>query len=128
MLVWIQPCSRYMSSCLYTLAYSVGEKWYCLGLGGWASGSNKVMSCVTWSEGRKMGSSNMAENLSNKAEIYGLLAPRAKGVWGPSYSLSSMSLAPIARRLPDGHNNVNYAALWDLQMAFIKDLKEHSST
>ena len=126
---WIQPCSRYVSSCLYIAsAYSVGDKRYCLGLGGWASGSSKVMLCVTWSEGRKTGSMNISENSSNKAEIYGSLAPGARGVWGPSYSPSSMSLAPIARRLPDGCNNVNHAALWDLQTVFIKDLKEHSST
>ena len=53
MLRWIQPRSRYVSSCLHTSAYSVGDKWYCLGLGGWASGSSKVMSCVTLSEGGK---------------------------------------------------------------------------
>ena len=41
-----QPCSRYVSSCLCTSAYSSGDKWYCWGLGGWASGSSKVMSCV----------------------------------------------------------------------------------
>ena len=35
---------------------------YCLGLGGWASGSNKVISCVTQSEGRKTGSLNTSEN------------------------------------------------------------------
>ena len=114
MLRWIQPCSRYMSSCLCTSAYSVGDKWYCLGLGGWASGSSKVMSCVMWSKGGKTGSMNTSENSSNKAEIYGSLAPGARGVWIPSYSPSSMSLAPIARRLPDGCNNVNQAALWDL--------------
>ena len=61
-----------------------------------------------------MGSLNTSENLSNKAEIYGSLAPGAKGVQGPSYSPSSTSLAPIARRLPDGCNNVNHAALCDL--------------
>ena len=71
---------------------------------------------------------NMSENSSNKAEIYGSLAPGARGVWIPSYSPSSMSLAPIARRLPDGHNNVNQAALWDLQTVFNKEHKEHSST
>ena len=71
---------------------------------------------------------NNSENLSNKAETYGSLAPGAKGVRGPSNSLSSMSLDPIARRLPDGCNNLNHAALHDLQMVFIKDLKEHSST
>ena len=71
---------------------------------------------------------NTSKNSSNKAEIYGSLAPGARGVWGPSYSPSSMSLAPIARRLLDGHNNVNHAALWDLQTVFNKDLKEHSST
>ena len=46
MLRQIQPRSRYVSSCLYTSTYSAGDKRYCLGLGGWASGSNKVMSCV----------------------------------------------------------------------------------
>ena len=105
--------SRYVSSCLHTSAYSVGDKWYCLGLGGWASGSSKVMSCVIWSKGGKTGSANMSENSSNKAEIYGSLAPGARGVWIPSYSPSSISLAPIARRLPNGYNNVNQAALWD---------------
>ena len=74
-----------------------------------------VMAYVTWSEGRKTGSMNMSENSSNKAEIYGPLAPGAKGVWGPSNYPSSMSLAPIARRLPDGCKNVNHAALHDLQ-------------
>ena len=117
---------RYVSSCLHTSAYSTGDKQYCLGLGGWASWSSKVMSCVMQSEGRKMGSTNMSENSSNKAEIYGSLAPGAKGVWGPSYSPSSMSLAPIARRLPDGCNNVNHAALHDLRTVFIKTCKEHS--
>ena len=125
---WIQPCSRYVSSCLRTSAYSAGDKRYCLGLGGWASGSSKVMLCVMQSEGGKTGSANTSENLSNKAEIYGSLAPGARGVQIPSYSPSSMSLAPIARRLPDGHNNVNQAALWDLQMVFNKEHKEHSST
>ena len=75
-----------------------------------------------------MGSSNTSENSSNKAEIYGSLATGTKGVWGPSYSPFSMSLAPIARRLLDGCNNVDYAALCDLKMVVIKDLKEHSST
>ena len=75
-----------------------------------------------------MGSSNISENLTNKAKIYGSLAPGAKGVLGPSYSTSSTSLAPIAMKLPDGFNNVNYVQLCDLQMVFIKDLKEHSST
>ena len=75
-----------------------------------------------------MGSANMSENSSNKAEIYASVAPRAKGVRGPSNSLSSMSLTPIARRLPDGPSNTNHAALHDLQMVFINDLKEHSST
>ena len=127
MLRWIQPCSRYVSSCLHTSAYSVGDKWYCLGWGGWASGSNKVMSCVTQSKGRKTGCINMSENSSNKAKIYGSLAPGTRGVWGPFYSLSSILLAPIARRLPDVCNNVNQAALWDLWMVFIKEQKEHSS-
>ena len=67
-------------------AYSVGDKRYCLGLGVLASGSSKVMLCVTRSECGKMGSTNMSENLSNKVEIYGLLAPGAKGVRGPSNS------------------------------------------
>ena len=125
---WIQLCSRYVSGCLYTSAYSAGDKWYCLGLGGWVLGSSKVMLCLTWSKGGKMHSLNMSENSSNKAEINGLLAPGAKGVWGPSYSPFSMSLTPIARRLLDGHNNVNHAAHCDLQTVFIKDLKEHSST
>ena len=111
---WIQLHSRYLSSCLCTSAYSAGDKWYYLGLGGWVSGSSKVMSCVTQSKGRKMGSSNMSENVSNKADIYGSLAPGGKGVWGPFYSPSSISLASIARRLPDGCNNVNQAALCDL--------------
>ena len=86
------------------------------------------MSYVTQSEGRKMGSSNTSENSSNKAEIYGPLAPRAEGFRGPFYSPSSMSPAPIARRLPDGYKNVNQAALCDLQMVFIKERKEYSST
>ena len=122
----IQPCSRYVSSCLCTSAYCAGDKWYCLGLGGWASGSSKVMLCVTWSEGRKTGSTNMSKNSSNKAEIYGSLTPGARGVRIPSYSPSSTSLAPIARRLPDGCKNVNKAALWDLQTVFNKGCKEHS--
>ena len=117
-----------MSSCLHTSASSVGDKQYYLGLGDWAYGSNKVMSYVTRSKVGKMGSSNMLENLSNKAEIYGLLVPGARGVRGPSYSPSSISLAPLARRMADGPNNVNYKALCDLQIVFIKDLKEHSST
>ena len=62
------------------------------------------MLCVTWSEGGKTGSTNTSENSSNKAEIYGSLAPGARGVRIPSYSPSSTSLAPIARRLLDGHN------------------------
>ena len=77
---WIQPRSRYVSSCLCTSAYSAADKWYCLGLGGWASGSSKVILCVTWSEGRKMGSMDISENLSNEAEIYRSLAPEARGV------------------------------------------------
>ena len=97
---WIQLCSRYVSSYLSTSAYSEGDKWYCLGLGGWASGSNKVMLCVMRSKGGKTGSANMSENSSNEAEIYGSLAPRAKGVRGPSNSSYSKLLAPIARRLP----------------------------
>ena len=128
MLRWIQPCSRYVSSCLHISAYSVGDKWYCLGLSSWASGSSKVISCVMWSKGRKTGSANTSKNSSNKAEIYRLLASGARGVWIPSYSPSSMSLAPIARRLPYGHNNMNQAALWDLQIVFNKKHKEHSST
>ena len=108
---WIQLHSRYVSSCFCTSAYSAGDKRYCWGLGGWASGASKVMLCVTQSKGGKMGSTNTSENSSNKVEIYGLLAPGAKGVWGPSNSPSSMSLTPIARRLLDGHNNVNHAAL-----------------
>ena len=127
-LEWIQLHSRYVSSCLCTSAYSTEDKRYCLGLGGWASRCSKMMSYVMQSKGRKMGSSNMSEKLSNKAEIYGLLAPGAKGVQGPSYSPSSMSLATIGRRMPDGYNNVNQLELCDLQMVFIKDLKEHSST
>ena len=99
----IQLRSRYVSSCLRTSVNSVEDKWYCLGLGGWASGSNKLMSCVMQSEDRKMGTLNISENLSNKAEIHGSLAPGAIGVWGPSYSPLSTSLAPIARRPPDGH-------------------------
>ena len=97
MLGWIQLHSRYVSSCLCTSAYFSGDKWYCLGLSDWASGSSKVMSCVTQSEGKKMSSSSMLEKLSNKTEIYGSLAPGAKRVWGPFYSPSSMSLASIAR-------------------------------
>ena len=46
MLGWIQLRSRYVSSCLYTSAYSAGDKQYCFDLGGWASGSSKVMLCV----------------------------------------------------------------------------------
>ena len=42
----IQLRSTYVSSCLCTSAYSMGDKQYCLGLGGWASGSSKVISCV----------------------------------------------------------------------------------
>ena len=80
----IQPCSTYVSSYLYTSAYSTGDKQYCLGLGGWASGSSKVMLCVTQSKGGKTGSANTSENLSNKAEIYGSLAPGARGVQIPS--------------------------------------------
>ena len=128
MLRWIQPHSRYVSSCLHTSAYSVGDKRYCLGLGGWASGSSKVMSCVKQSKSRKMGSLNTSKNSFSNAKINGSLVPGARGVLGPSYSASSMPLAPIAKRLPDGHNNVNYAALCNLQTDFIKDLKEHSST
>ena len=86
------------------------------------------MLCVTQSEGGKMGSMNMSENSSNKAEFYGSLAPGARGVWIPSYSPSRMSLAPIAKRLLDGHNYINHASLYDLQTVFINDLKEHSST
>ena len=71
MLRGIQLCSRYVSSYLHTSAYSVGDKQYCLGLGGWASGSSKVMSCVMRSEGGNMGSLNTSESLSNKTEIYG---------------------------------------------------------
>ena len=84
--------------------------------------------CVIQSEGGKTGSANTSENSSNKAEIYGSLAPRARVVWIPSYPPSSTSLAPIARRLPDGCNNVNQAALWDLQTVFNKECKEHNST
>ena len=69
---WIQPCSRYLSSCLFTSAYSAGDKWYCLGLGGWASGSSRVMSCVMQSKSGNTSSTNTSKNLSNKAEIYGL--------------------------------------------------------
>ena len=123
---WIQLRSRYVFSCLCTSAYFVGDKWYCLGLSGWVSGSIKLMFCVTLSEGGKTGSSNTSENSSNKAEIDGLLAPGARGVWGPSYSPSSTSLASIARGPPDGHHNVNHAAFCDLRTVFIKDLNEHS--
>ena len=128
LLRWIQLRSRYVHSCLHTPDYSVGDKQHCLGLGGWASGSSKVMPCVRWSKCGKMGAMNISENLSNKVEISGSLAPGARGIQGPSYSPSSMSLAPIARRPPDSHNNVNHAVLYDLQMVFIEDLKEHSST
>ena len=124
----IQLRSRYASSCLCTSAYSVADKWYFLGLGGWASGSNKGILCVTRFEGRKTGSMNTSENLSNKAKIYGSLAHGAKGVQGPSNSPFSTSLAPIARRLLDGCNNVNHAAHHSLQTVLINDLKEHSST
>ena len=103
-----------MSSCLCTSAYSVGDKQVCFGLGGWASGSSKAILCVTWSEGGKTSYVNKSENSSNKAEIYRSLASGFKAVWGPSNSPSSMSLAPIARRMPDSHNNVNHAALCDL--------------
>ena len=51
-----------------------------LGLGGWASGPSKVMLCVIWPKGRKTSSANTSKNSSNKAEIYGSLAPRARGV------------------------------------------------
>ena len=61
-----------------------------------------------------MGFLNTSESSSNIAETYGSLAPGARGVQDPSYSPSSMSLASIARRLPDGQNNVNHAALCDL--------------
>ena len=125
---WLQPCSRYVSNCLCTSAYSAGDKRYCMDLNAWASGSSKVTFCVTRSKGGKTGSANISENSSNKAEIYGSLAPGARGVWIPSYSPSSMSLAPIPRRLPNSCNNVNQAALWDLQMVFNKEHKEHSST
>ena len=124
----IQPYSRYVSSYLRTSAYSVGDKQYCLGLGGWASGSSKVMLCMAQSAGGKTGSTNMFENLSNKAKIYGLIAPGARGFWIPSYSPSSRSLDPIAKKLPDGQKNVNKAALWDLQTVFNEECKEHSST
>ena len=120
---WIQLRSRYVSSYLYTLGYSVGDKRYCLGLGGWASRSSRVRLCVMWSKGKKVASTNMSENLSNKAEIYGSLAPWARGVWGPSYSPLSMSLAPIARRPPDGHNNMNRATLYDLQAVLARTSK-----
>ena len=128
MLGWIQLCSRYISCYLCSSAYSAGDEQYYLGLGGWASGPSKVMSCLMRFEGRKMGSSNTSENSFNKEKIYRPLAPGAKGVRGPSYSPSSMSLAPIARRFPDSCNSVNHVALCDLWMVFIKDLKEHSST
>ena len=124
---WIQPYSRYVSSRLCTSDYSTGDELYCLVLVGWASGSSKVMSCVTWSQGKNMGSLNISENSSNKAEIYRSLAPGAKGVWGPFYSLSRTLLATIARRLPDGHNNVNQAALCYLQTVYFKHLKEHDN-
>ena len=84
-------------------------------LGGWASRSSKVILCVTWSKGRKMGSSNTSENSSKKAEIHGSLAPGAKGVQGPFYSPSNTSLTPIAGRLLDGLNNVNHAALYNCE-------------
>ena len=83
---------------------------------------------MTQYEGRKTGSANNSENSSNKAEIYGTLEPGAKVVQGHSTSPSSICLAPIARRLPDGHNHVNHAAFHDLHMVFIYGLKEHSST
>ena len=117
-----------MSSCLHTSAYSVGDKRYCLGLGSWASGFSKVMLNVIRSEGGKTGSVNISENSPNKAEIYSSLAPGAKGVWGRSNSSCSTSLALIARRLLDGCNNVNHAALHDLRTVFINHLKEHNST
>ena len=125
----IQPYSRYVSSCLYTSAYSAGYKQYYLGLGGWASGSSKVMLCVTWFKCRKTGFMQIRLiNSFNKAEIYGSLAPGARGVQIPFYSPSSISLASIARILPYGYNNVNQAALWDLWMVFNKEHKEYSST
>ena len=77
---WIQLHSRYVSSHLCTSDYSVGDKGFCLGLGGWASGPSKVMLCVMWSKGRKTSSANTSKNSSNKAEIYGSLASRARGV------------------------------------------------
>ena len=86
------------------------------------------MPYVTWSEDRKMGSSNTSENSSKKAEIYRLLSSGAKGIQDPLYSPSSTLLDPIAKKLPDGCNNVNHATLYDLLMVLIKDLKEHSST
>ena len=117
----IQLRSRYVSSCLHTSAYSAGDKWYCLGLSGWASESSKVMSCVIWSEGGKTGSVNTSENSSNKTEIYGPLPPGVRGVQITFYFPSSTSLAPIARRLPDGRNNVNQAALWDFRTVVNKE-------
>ena len=104
----------------------MGDKQYCLALGGWASGSSKVILCVIPPEGRNTSCSNISENSSNKAEINGSLAPGAKGVRGPSYSPSSMSLAPIARRLLDGYNNVNHAALCDLQTVSSRTSKSTS--
>ena len=100
-----------------------------MGLGSWASGSSKVMLCVMrFKDGKTGFLEYISENLSSKAEIYGLLELGARGVWGPSCSPSSMTLAPIARRLLDGHNNKKHAELCDLLTVFIKDLKEHSST
>ena len=125
---WIQLHSRYVSSFLHTSAYSAGDKQYCYGLDVWISGSSKVILYVMRYKGKKTGSWNTSENLSSKAEIYGSLELGARGVWGPSCSPSSMTLAPIARRLLDGHNNMKHAELCDLPMVFIKDLKEHSST
>ena len=125
---WIRLHCRYVSSCLHTSAYFSGDKQYYLGLGGWASRTSKVMSCVTQSKGRKTGSVNTSENSSNKAEIHRSLAPRTRGVQGPPCCPSSRSLAPITRRLPNGCNNVNQAAHWDLHMVFIEECKDHSST
>ena len=71
---------------------------------------------------------NTSKNSSNKAEIYGPLAPGARGVQIPSYSPSSTSLAPIGRSLPNDCNNVNQTELWDLQTVFNKECKDHSLT
>ena len=83
--------SHALGICLavYVPQLILGDKWYCLGLGGWASGSSKVMLCDAVQRWKDRLHANTSENSSNKAEIYGSLAPGARGVWIPSYSPSS---------------------------------------